>query len=90
METTGGEKRRGDMKQFSIICPEYGDFVSMDFIYSGEFSHSCGRGGRINNVGAYGIRPGGNGNNVNYCSGAQALRPYDANVFTPVLILLNS
>jgi hypothetical protein len=56
----------------------------------GSFHTVAAEGGRIDNVGAYGIRPGGNGNNVNYCSGAQALRPYDANVFTPALILLNS
>ena len=56
---------RGSMKQVFIILTTMGAFEAMDFVYSGEFSHSCWRGGRRNNVGAYGIRPGGNGNDAN-------------------------
>jgi|GEM_PF-4667132 len=31
---------RGDVKQFYINSPQYGDFTAMDFVYSGELSPS--------------------------------------------------
>ena len=35
---------RGHMKQFYIIMSTMGTFKAMDFVYTGEFSHSCAGG----------------------------------------------
>lgn len=35
---------RGHMKQFYIIMSTMGTFKAMDFVYTGELSHSCAGG----------------------------------------------
>ena len=87
-ETTGGQKLRGNMKQVFIIMTAIVLLWLWILSTVGNFHTVNGEGGRRNDVGAYCIRPGDKGNSVIYCSGAQALRSYDANVFTTVLISL--